>query len=101
MTCYICYICCIPAWDFSGYFAGEGWVHKFSLHTHILVHIMGGALHPGLRNLRIRRDCVAMSMRMYFPFWLLREPQLESVFFTCMLTQVGYQLLWVMQRGEP
>jgi len=32
---------------------------------------MSGALHPGLRNLRIRRGCVAMSMRMYFPFWLL------------------------------
>ena len=58
--------------NFSGCFAGGGWVHDSPFtHTHIFVHIMSGALHPGLRNLRIRRGWVAMSMRMYFPFWLL------------------------------
>jgi len=48
--------------------------------------MMSGALYPSLRKLGIRRGCVAVSMRVYFPFWLLREPQLESILFTCMLT---------------
>ena len=39
-----------------------------------------------MRKLRIRRACVAVLMRMYFPFWLLWEPQLEFVLFTYMLT---------------
>jgi len=30
-------------------------------HTHLLLHIMSGALYPGLRKLRVRRGCVAMS----------------------------------------
>jgi len=62
--------------NFSGCFAGGGFgVHNSPFtHTHVFAHIMRAALHPGLRNPRIRRGCVAMSMRMYFPFWLCENP---------------------------
>jgi len=65
----------ISVWEFSGCFAGGGLgCIIFPSHTHIFAHTMRAALHPGLRNPRIRRGCVAISMRMYFPFWLCENP---------------------------
>jgi len=37
----------ISAWEFSGYFAGGGWVY-IVLPSHTSLHIMSGALYPGL-----------------------------------------------------
>jgi len=51
--------------------------------THTILHIMNRVLYPGLKKLRIRRDCVIMS-KGCTSFFSLREPQLESVHFICM-----------------
>jgi len=48
--------------NFFGCFAGGLWVHCSPFtHSHLLLHIMSGALYPGLTKLRSRRGCVAMS----------------------------------------
>jgi len=64
----------------------RGWVHFLPSNTHLyLIHIMSGALYPGLSELRDRKGLCSNTNRMYFLSQFLREPHLEFVYFTYML----------------
>ena len=78
--------CQISVWELFWLFCrwGLGAFSPFT-HTPLLLHIMRGALYPGLRELRNRKGLCSNTDGMYFLSQFLLESQLKFVYFTCML----------------
>jgi len=62
--------------------------------TQTQLHIMSGALYPGLRKLRNRKGLSSIAYTMYVLSQFLQEPQLEFfLLYSHTHKQIVYQLL--------